>query len=54
LSPTVNIYLVKPDPIPDPIPKQNGAKSVEHIIKALMPYGQDKVDRFQKWVEMFN
>jgi uncharacterized protein len=34
--------------------KQNGAKSVEHIIKALMPYGQDKVDRFQKWVEMFN
>jgi hypothetical protein len=40
LSPTVNIYLVKPDPVP--------------IIKALMPYGQDKVDRFQKWVEMFN
>jgi uncharacterized protein len=34
--------------------KQKGAKPVEHIIKTLMPYGQDKVDRFQKWVEMFN
>ena len=34
--------------------KQNGEKPVEHIIKTLMPYGQDKVARFQKWVEMFN
>jgi len=34
--------------------KQNGEKPVEHIIQTLMPYGQNKVDRFQKWVEMFS
>ena len=34
--------------------KQNGEKPVEHIIESLVPYGRDKVDRFQKWVEMFS
>ena len=34
--------------------KQNGEKPVEHIIQSLVPYGRDKVDRFQKWVEMFS
>ena len=34
--------------------KQNGEKPVEHIIQTLVPYGQNKVDRFQKWVEMFS
>lgn len=33
--------------------KQNGEKPVKHIIQNLMPYGLEKVDRFQKWVEMF-
>jgi len=33
--------------------KQNGEKTVKHIIQNLMPYGREKVDRFQKWVEMF-
>jgi len=28
-------------------------KSVEKIIRNLRKYGQDKVNRFQKWVEMF-
>jgi hypothetical protein len=32
---------------------RNGEKPVEHIIQTLMPYGQEKVDRFQKWVELF-
>ena len=32
---------------------QNSAKPVDHIIQTLMPYGQDKVDRFQKWVALF-
>jgi len=32
---------------------QNGTKPVDHIIQTLMPYGQDKVDRFQKWVAVF-
>ena len=34
--------------------KQNGEKPVEHIIQSIVPYGRDKVDRFQKWVEMFS
>ena len=34
--------------------EQNGEKPVEQIIQNLEPYGQDKVKRFQKWVEMFN
>lgn len=34
--------------------KQNVEKPVEHIIQTLVPYGPDKVDRFQKWVEMFS
>jgi len=34
--------------------KKNGEKPVEHIIQTLVPYGQNKVDRFQKWVEMFS
>jgi uncharacterized protein len=34
--------------------KQNGEKTVEQIIQTLVPYGQGKVDRFQKWVEMFS
>ena len=34
--------------------KQNGEKPVEHIIQTLVPYGQDKVDRFKKWVEMYS
>ena len=34
--------------------KQNGEKPVEYFIQTLLPYGQDKVDRFQKWVEMFS
>jgi uncharacterized protein len=33
--------------------KQNGEKRFKHIIQNLMPYGREKVDRFQKWVEMF-
>ena len=33
--------------------EQNGEKPVEQIIQNLEPYGQDKVKRFQKWVEMF-
>lgn len=34
--------------------KQNVEKPVQQIIQTLMPYGPDKVDRFQKWVEMFS
>jgi uncharacterized protein len=33
--------------------KQNGEKPVKQIIQNLMRYGPDKVDRFQKWVKMF-
>jgi uncharacterized protein len=33
--------------------KQNGEKPVEQIIQNLMRYGPEKVDRFQKWVEVF-
>jgi uncharacterized protein len=33
--------------------RMNGAKSIEQIVQSLQPYGQDKVERFQKWVEMF-
>jgi uncharacterized protein len=33
--------------------KQNGEKSIEHIVQSLQPYGQDKVERFQRWLEMF-
>ena len=33
--------------------RQNGTKSIEHIIESLQPYGQDKVERFKRWVEMF-
>ncbi len=33
--------------------KQNGTKSIEHIVQSLRSYGQDKVARFQRWVEMF-
>jgi len=32
---------------------KNGEKSIENIIESLKPYGQDKVERFQKWGEMF-
>ena len=32
---------------------KNGEKSIDHIIESLKPYGADKVERFQKWVEMF-
>ena len=34
--------------------KENGEKPVEQIIQSLKLYGQDKVDRFQKWAGMFN
>ena len=33
---------------------QNGEKPVEQIIQSLTQYGRDKVDRFKKWVEMFD
>lgn len=32
---------------------KTGEKSIEQIMLTIKPYGQDKVDRFQKWVEMF-
>jgi uncharacterized protein len=32
--------------------KMNGTKSIEQIVQSLQPYGQDKVERFQKRVEM--
>ena len=28
-------------------------KTIDQILRSLKTYGQDKVDRFQKWVEMF-
>ena len=28
-------------------------KNIDQIMRSLQKYGQDKVDRFQKWVEMF-
>ena len=28
-------------------------KNIDQIMRKLQKYGQDKVDRFQKWVEMF-
>lgn len=33
--------------------RKNGTKSIEQIEASLKPYGADKVERFQKWVEMF-
>jgi uncharacterized protein len=30
-----------------------GPKSIEEILQSLEPYGQDKVERFQMWVQMF-
>jgi uncharacterized protein len=33
--------------------EKNGPKSIEQIAESLKPYGQDKVERFQKWVQMF-
>ena len=32
---------------------KNGPKSIEDILENLKPYGQDKVERFQTWVRMF-
>jgi uncharacterized protein len=32
---------------------KNGAKSIERIVQGLQPYGQDKVERFRTWVQMF-
>ena len=32
---------------------KSGTKSIEQIAESLQTYGQDKVERFQKWVEMF-
>ena len=34
--------------------RRNGEKPVEQILQNLMRYGPDKVDRFQKWVALFN
>jgi uncharacterized protein len=28
-------------------------KTIDQILSSLKTYGQSKVDRFQKWVEMF-
>jgi len=33
--------------------KKNGEKSIEHIVESLQPYGQDKVEQFRTWVQMF-
>jgi uncharacterized protein len=33
--------------------KQNGAKPIEQILQNLQPYGQEKVKKFQTWVQMF-
>jgi len=33
--------------------RKNSTKSIEQIAESLQPYGQDKVERFQKWVQMF-
>ena len=33
--------------------RKNGTKSIAQIVESLQPYGQDKVKRFQKWVQLF-
>jgi uncharacterized protein len=33
--------------------RKNSPKSIGQIAESLQPYGQDKVERFQKWVQMF-
>ena len=33
--------------------REDSAKSIEQIVQSLRSYGQDKVVRFQRWVEMF-
>lgn len=33
--------------------RKKGAKSIQQIAESLQPYGQDKVERFKSWAEMF-
>jgi len=33
--------------------REDGAKAIEHIVQSLRSYGQDKLERFQRWVQMF-